>query len=122
MDRSHSPDAWKSRRQQEGIIKAEHGGQNRTVINPEYGEEPTLQSRRHKLDTTSSLKASSGATEGVLDSGVLRCPVYSIWAGLMGREVKAEDHPPCLRRTPICVDGKFGVRMYYFLLLQTDSV
>ena len=37
-------------------------------------------------DTTSSLKASSGATEGVLDYGVLGEPAYVTWAGLMGRE------------------------------------
>ena len=90
---------------------------NQTIVNPEYDEEPALQRRRHKPDTTSSLKASSEATEGVLDSGVLRCAVYSIWAGLMGREDKAEDYPPCPGRTPICMDGKFGVQMYCFLLL-----
>ena len=39
-----------------------------------------------KPDTTSSLKASSGATEGVLDYGVLGEPAYVTWAGLMGRE------------------------------------
>ena len=93
MDRSHLPGAWKSRRQQEGIIKVERGGQNRTVVNLKYDEEPALQSRRHKPDTTSSLKESSGATEGVLDSGVLRCLVFSIWARLMGREDKAKDYP-----------------------------
>ena len=39
-----------------------------------------------KPDTTSSLKASSGATEGVLDYGVLGEPAYLTWAGLTGRE------------------------------------
>ena len=39
-----------------------------------------------KPDTTSSLKASSGATEGVLDYGVLGCPGCVAWAGLMGHE------------------------------------
>ena len=32
--------------------------------------------------------------EGVLDSGVLGCPVYSIWAGLMGREDKSRRTSP----------------------------
>ena len=35
---------------------------------------------------TSSLKPGSGATEGVLDYGVLREVAYVTWAGLMGRE------------------------------------
>ena len=35
---------------------------------------------------TSSLKPGSGATEGVLDYGVLGHPGYVTWAGLMGRE------------------------------------
>ena len=35
---------------------------------------------------TSSLKPGSGATEGVLDYGVLGEPAYVTWAGLMGRE------------------------------------
>ena len=35
---------------------------------------------------TLSLKPSSGATEGVLDYGVLGCPGYVTWAGQMGRE------------------------------------
>ena len=35
---------------------------------------------------TSSLKIGSGATEGVLDYGVLRCPGYVMWAGQMGHE------------------------------------
>ena len=39
-----------------------------------------------KPDTTPSLKASSGATEGVLDKGVLGHPGYVTWAGLMGCE------------------------------------
>ena len=39
----------------------------------------------YALDT-SSLKPGSGATEGVLDYGVLGRPVYVTWAGLMGRE------------------------------------
>ena len=39
-----------------------------------------------KPEATSSLKASSGATEGVLDKGVLGRPGYVTWAGLMGRE------------------------------------
>ena len=39
-----------------------------------------------KLDTTTSLKASLGATKGVLDYGVLREPAYVTWAELMGRE------------------------------------
>ena len=34
---------------------------------------------------TSTLKAGSGATEGVQDYGVLGRPGYVIWAGLMGR-------------------------------------
>ena len=35
---------------------------------------------------TSSLKTRSGATEGVMDYGVLSRLVYWIWAGLMGRQ------------------------------------
>ena len=35
---------------------------------------------------TSSLKTSLGATEGVLDYGVLGRPGYVTWAGLMGHE------------------------------------
>ena len=35
---------------------------------------------------TSSLKPGSGATEGVLDLGLLGRPGYVTWAGLMGRE------------------------------------
>ena len=35
---------------------------------------------------TSSLKPGSGATEGVLDYGVLGRPGYATWAGLTGRE------------------------------------
>ena len=35
---------------------------------------------------TSSLKPGSGATEGVLDYGVLGCPSCVAWAGLMGHE------------------------------------
>ena len=35
---------------------------------------------------TSSLKPGSGATEGVLDYGVLGESAYVTWAGLMGRE------------------------------------
>ena len=35
---------------------------------------------------TSSLKTGSGATQGVLDYGVLERPSYATWAGLMGRE------------------------------------
>ena len=38
---------------------------------------------------TSSLKTSSGATEGVLDYGVLGEPAYVTWAGMMGREGKS---------------------------------
>ena len=67
MDHLHLPSAWKSRQQQEGIVKEEREGQDQTIIGPKYDEEPALQSRKHKPDTTSSLKASSGATEGVLD-------------------------------------------------------
>ena len=39
----------------------------------------------YTLDT-SSLKPGSGATEEVLDYGVLGRPGYVIWAGLMGHE------------------------------------
>ena len=35
---------------------------------------------------TSSLKTGSGATEGVMDYGVLGHPGYVMWAGLIGRE------------------------------------
>ena len=35
---------------------------------------------------TMSLKPDSGATEGVLDKGVLGHPAYWTWAGLMGYE------------------------------------
>ena len=42
---------------------------------------------------TSSLKPGSGATEGVLDYGVLGELAYVIWARLMGREdTKTEDY------------------------------
>src|SRR4051812_46776862 len=107
MDHSHSPSAWKSRRGQVGIVKAEREDHGQTIVCPKDDEETTLQRRRHKPDTTSSLKASSGAHKGVLDKGVLRCPAYSIWGGFMGREDIAEDYPPCPGRTPICVNGKF---------------
>ena len=41
---------------------------------------------------SSSLKPGSGATEGVLDLGVLGCPACYPWAGLMGCEdMKAGD-------------------------------
>ena len=51
----------------------------------------------------------------ILDLGVLGCSDYLIWAGLMGREDRMEDHSPYLGRTPGCVDNKIGVRMYCFL-------
>ena len=59
---------------------------HKIVIGPNYNEEPALQSRRHEPNTTSSLKASLGATEGVLDYGVPGRPGYVTWAGLVGRE------------------------------------
>ena len=41
---------------------------------------------------SSSLKPGSGATEGVLDYGVLGRPACYLWAGLVGCEdMKAED-------------------------------
>ena len=41
---------------------------------------------------SSSLKPGSGATEGVLEKGVLGCPAYYPWAGLVGCEdMKAKD-------------------------------
>ena len=49
-------------------------------------ENPPCKAEDTKPDTTLSLKASSGATEGVLDYGVLGEPAYVTWAGLMGRE------------------------------------
>ena len=71
-----------------------------------------------KPDTTSSLKASSGATEGVLDYGVLGEPSYVTWAGLMGREdTRVEGLLPCPDGTLLCVDDKLGVRMCSFLPL-----
>ena len=39
-----------------------------------------------RVPDTSSLKTGSGATEGILDYGVLGCPGYVTWAGQMGRE------------------------------------
>ena len=44
-------------------------------------ENPPCKAEDMKSDITSSLKASLGATKGVLDYGV-----YVIWARLMGRE------------------------------------
>ena len=42
---------------------------------------------------SSSLKPGSGATEGVLDEGVLGCPACYPWVGLMGCEdTKTEDY------------------------------
>ena len=38
------------------------------------------------VPNTSSLKTGSGATEGVLDYGVLVCPGNVMWAGQMGHE------------------------------------
>ena len=54
----------------------------------EYSEkEPALQCRRQDCaPDSSSLKSGPGATEGVLDYGVLGEPIYVTWAGLMGRE------------------------------------
>ena len=49
-------------------------------------ENPPCNAEDIQSDTTSSLKASSGATDGVLDKGVLGRPGYVTWAGLMGRE------------------------------------
>ena len=56
--------------------------------------EPALQCRRQICaPDSSSLKPGTGATEGVLDYGVLGCPAYYPWAGLMGCEdMKAEDY------------------------------
>ena len=49
-------------------------------------DNPPCKAEGAKPDTTSSLKASSGATEGVLDYGVLGEPAYVAWAEIMGRE------------------------------------
>ena len=51
------------------------------------------------IDTpdTSSLKTGLGATEGVLDYGVLRRPGYVTWAGLMGREDTSKRLSPHVR-------------------------
>ena len=49
-------------------------------------ENPPCKAEDMKPDTTSSLNASLGATEGVLDYGVLGELAYVTWAGLMGRE------------------------------------
>ena len=76
-----------------------------------------------KPDTTSSLKASSGATEGVLDYGVLGKMAYVTWAGLTGREVtRAEGLLPCPDGTLLCVDGKIGIQTCRFLPLLTNFV
>ena len=69
-----------------GGNRKRHRGCYRIVIGSDHNGEPALQSRRHEPYITSSLKASSGATEGVLDYGVLGCPGCLAWAGLMGRE------------------------------------
>ena len=55
--------------------------------------EPALQCRRQICaPDSSSLKPGSGATEGVLDEGVLGRTACYLWAGLMGCEdMKAED-------------------------------
>ena len=47
-------------------------------------ENPPSKAEDMKPDTSSSLKASSGATEGVLDYGVLGEPAYVTWVRLMG--------------------------------------
>ena len=46
---------------------------------------------------TSSLKPGSGATEGVLDYGVLGEPAYLTWAGLMGHEDTRQEALPRVR-------------------------
>ena len=50
-----------------------------------------------KPDTTSSLKASSGATEGVLDYGVLGKLAYVTWARVMGCEDTRQKALPRVR-------------------------
>ena len=70
---------------------------------------PPCKAEDTKPDTTSSLKASSGATEGFLDYGVLGEPAYVTWAGLMGhRDTRTEGLPPCPDGTLLCVEGKLG--------------
>ena len=50
-------------------------------------EQPALQCRRQSTYRTYlHRKTGSGATERVLDYGVLGCPGCVAWAGLMGRE------------------------------------
>ena len=65
----------------------------------EYSEgEPALQGRRQTCaPDSSSLKPGSGATEGVLDYGVLGCPGYVMWARQMGCEDTRQKTFPCVR-------------------------
>ena len=65
--------------------KAGRKNRCRTIINPEYDGEPALQSRRLASAHYIVIEGSSGATEGVLDPGVLRCPVVEYGLGWMGR-------------------------------------
>ena len=69
-----------------GGDRKSHRGYRQIIIGPDYNEELALQSRRHGPNITSSLKASSGATEGVLDYGVLTCLACVAWVELMGHE------------------------------------
>ena len=77
-------------------------------------EEPALQCRRQICaPDTSSLKPGSGATEGVLDKGVLGHPDYGTWAGLMGCE---DTRPKTLSRV------RMGLSLVWKASLATGYV
>ena len=66
--------------------------------------------------TTSSLKASSGATEGVLDSGSSADRPRSMGRVGWAIQDQAEDYPPCQDRTSQYVDGKIRVSKFPSLM------
>src|SRR5215216_4304685 len=77
LQKEHKPFMFARRTKIEasrGGNRKRHRACHRIVIGPDYNEELAMQSRRHEPNTTLSLKESSGATEGVLDYGVLGCP------------------------------------------------
>ena len=72
-------------------------------------ENPPCKAEDMKSGITSSLKASSRATEGVLDYGVLREPAYVIWVGLMGREdTRLKTSSRVRMGLSFCVEDKLG--------------
>ena len=65
---------------------------------------------------SSSLKPGSGATEGVLDLGVLGQPDY------MRMPDKIEDFVPCPDGSLLCVEGKLDDSVMNIPFSVTDSV